>query len=577
MSSATRGPPLNEVTIVKAMDAIRKQDFERGVALARKVLPESSTSYSDHLTLARFYMSAGRSDEAGKEFRRAVELGPGVPESWLTLVQYLMQTKRIDQAKAATEAARKALPADRSEMTLAQCYIICGDLGRAETSIQEVVKTRPHDPDVLRLAVGFYFSQKRVNEANEYLDKLDRLAASSPDDKAWVNRTRAALLLNKRRLSDRDHAMRLVEQNLKTKPDSIEDQLLKASISPRNPARTARPSRSWNKLARQLVNANQRFLLAQLYLGERNEEKYQSEMQRLLDLKARSPQHLAHFVNHWIGRNQLDLADRWLAELKNAEPQGIAALELEARLLDSRKRKPELLALLEAQAAKSATRSVLWPTSCIVTGSRRRPRQPIGLSSPANPEQPERVLALAQFLSSQNRVAEAMEILKKAWTNCRPEQVAAAALLLYDAPLADEQQRGQVEAWVAEAVRRRPESDLLTARLATIWIRQGRFHEAEALCGDPASNPDNAGALNALAWLLALRDQGKSQEAIELIDHAIEVLGENPSLVDTRAVARIQSGQVDRAIEELRAIRKQAPANPSFALHLAWAYRERPE
>ena len=61
-------------------------------------------------------MSAGRSDEAGKEFRRAVELGPGVPESWLTYVQYLVQTKQIDQAKTAIEAARKALPADRADL-----------------------------------------------------------------------------------------------------------------------------------------------------------------------------------------------------------------------------------------------------------------------------------------------------------------------------------------------------------------------------------------------------------------------------------------------------------------------------
>ena len=75
-----QGAALNEITIVKALDAIRKQDFDRGIALARQVFPETSTNSSDHLTLGRFYMSAGRSDEAGKEFRRAVELGPGVPD-----------------------------------------------------------------------------------------------------------------------------------------------------------------------------------------------------------------------------------------------------------------------------------------------------------------------------------------------------------------------------------------------------------------------------------------------------------------------------------------------------------------
>ena len=81
--------------------------------------------------------------------------------------------------------------------------------------------------------------------------------------------------------------------------------------------------------------------------------------------------------------------------------------------------------------------------------------------------------------------------------------------------------------------------------------------------------------LNTLAWLLALRGQGKTREAIKLIDRAIEILGEIPSLVDTRAVAQINSGQVDQALGELLAIRKQVPKNPSFAFHLAWAYHAR--
>ena len=164
-------------------------------------------------------MSAGQSDAAGKEFRRAVELGPGVPDSWLTYVQYLVQTKHVDQAKTAIEAARKALPADRATLTLAQCCLIVGDLEQAESLIQRLLKDRPQDPAALRLAAGLYFGQNRVDKADEYLDKLDRAASSSPDDKAWANRTRTALLLNTGRHADRDQALGLVEQNLKTNPE----------------------------------------------------------------------------------------------------------------------------------------------------------------------------------------------------------------------------------------------------------------------------------------------------------------------------------------------------------------------
>src|SRR5262249_50190620 len=67
-------------------------------------------------------------------------------------------------------------------------------------------------------------------------------------------------------------------------------------------------------------------------------------------------------------------------------------------------------------------------------------------------------------------------------------------------------------------------------------------------------------------------DQSKAGEAVELVNRAIAIEGEAPSLVDTRAVARIQLGQVDQALANLLAIRKQSPQHPSFALHLAWAY-----
>ena len=137
-----------------------------------------------------------------------------------------------------------------------------------------------------------------------------------------------------------------------------------------------------------------------------------------------------------------------------------------------------------------------------------------------------------------------MAILKKAWSTCRPEQVAAAALPLYDAPSADETQRRQVEAWVAEAVRKRPDAVRARSKLGVIWIRQGRFDEAEAIVS-PASaeRSRRCDALNSLAWLLALRDESKTAGGPGAINRAIEVQGPVPSLVDTRAVVLIRAGQ----------------------------------
>jgi Flp pilus assembly protein TadD len=333
------------------------------------------------------------------------------------------------------------------------------------------------------------------------------------------------------------------------------------------------------KILEQLGGANrldssQRFLLAQLYLGERNEEKYQSEMLKLLELKARSPQHLAHFVNYWIGRNQLDQADRWLAELKKAEPRGLPALELEAKLLDRRKRKPELLALLEARGREVPDQ--IGPLADLLSRYEFAKEAETAYRAfiAREPKQPERVLGFAQFLARQDRGAEAMGILRRAWSTCRPEQVAVAALSMYSTPATGEAEKREVERWLTEAARERPEAFFLIAKLGVILVRQGRFDEAEKLFRKLLSaNPDEVDALNGLAWLVVMRDQSTVRDALGLINHAIDIRGPDPTLLDTRAMVLIRSGQADEAVRDLREAQKLNPANPNPFVHLALAYR----
>ncbi len=570
-----RGVALDEITLIKAVEAMQKQSFDEGIALVRQVYSDTSTRAGDHLALGRFYATAGRNEAAGKEFRRAVELGPGVPEAWLAHVQYLTQTRQIDQAKSAIDAAQQALPADRADVTLALCWMAVGDLKRAEAQIGKALNSggKPADPEALKIATIVAAAQNRPDKVEEFLNWLEQLAQVSRTDKAWIHRTRAELLLGRGRLAAQDQALALVEQNLKDDPGSVADQLLKGNLLALRPSRRGEAVDVLEPLgAANRLDSNEQFLLAQLYLAQREEQKYQDEMFKLLKSRTRSPQHLAHFVNYWIGQNQLDQAERWLGELKQVEPNGIAALELEARLLDVRNRKPQVLALLVARGRQIPDQIGLVADLLSRYGFTREAEQAYKAYIARDPREPERVLALARFLVAQDRVNEAMTIFRKAWSTCRPEMVAAAAISVFDAPSADEAQKHQVEAWSVEALQKRPDSAVLVGGLSAIWIRQNHYDEAETLCRRTlASDPENVGALNALAWLLAMRDQGKPQEALELINRAAETLGENVSVLDTQAVVRIKAGQIDQAVEALRSIRKQAPKVPRFAFHLAWA------
>ena len=506
-----QGIALDEITLIKAIDAIRKQDFDQGIALARQVFPETSTNPSDHLTLGRFYASTGRNDAAGKEFRRAVELGRGLPDSWLTYVQYLVQAKQIDQAKAAIEAARQALPADRATLTLAQCWMSLGDLKRAEELIGKALNDegKSADPNALKTAAIMTLGQNRLDKVDEYLNKLDRVANLSASDRAWVNRIRAMLLLSKGRPADHDQALGLVEQNLKNDPNSIEDQQLKATVLALRPSRRDEAVKILAQLgAANLLDANGRFLLAQLYLDQREEQKYLDEMFKLLKLKTKDPQYLAHFVNYWIGHNQLDQADRWLTQLKQIEPQSLRAFELEAALLNARNRRPELLGLLEGRGRRQSPDQI-GPVADLLNryGFLREAEVAYKAFIAQDPRQPERVLALVPVLAGQGRTSEALKILSQDWTNCPSEKFAASALSLCDATSLDERQRHQVEALLVEAYEKRPDAVVLSTALATLWTKQGRFDEAESLYRRTlASNPMDAATLNDLAWLIALRD-----------------------------------------------------------------------
>jgi tetratricopeptide (TPR) repeat protein len=431
------------------------------------------------------------------------------------------------------------------------------------------------DLATMRLAAELNLRLNHLDLVRSYLGRIAGSPAASSGDRAWANRTHAALLLGTNRRADRDRALALVDGNLAESPESVEDQSLRATILALWPARQGEAIATLQRLAgADRLGDEPRFLLAQLYLSRGEGAKYEDQMLGLLNRKDRDPRHLAHFVKHWIDRNQLDQADRWLAELKQADLRSLLALELEARVLDLRKRRPELLALLQARGRDVPDQLGAVADLLSRHGFATKAESAYRTFAARDAGQPERSLALAQFLARQDRVPEAMEILKKACSICRPEQVASAALRVFNAPSADDVQRRQVEAWVAEAVRKRPDATLLACKLGMIWIYRGRYNEAEGLLRRLlADQPDNADALNSLAWLLALRNARTAQEAVGLINRAIELQGETPSLTDTRAVVRIQLGQIDQAVADLLASRKKEPNRPSFAFHLAWAYQ----
>ena len=60
----------------------------------------------------------------------------------------------------------------------------------------------------------------------------------------------------------------------------------------------------------------------------------------------------------------------------------------------------------------------------------------------------------------------------------------------------------------------------------------------------------NVIALNNLAFILALKD-GNTEEALALVNRAIEIAGPHPELLDTRAVVHVKAGNAPLAVEDM--------------------------
>jgi tetratricopeptide (TPR) repeat protein len=112
--------------------------------------------------------------------------------------------------------------------------------------------------------------------------------------------------------------------------------------------------------------------------------------------------------------------------------------------------------------------------------------------------------------------------------------------------------------------------------LANLHDLRSRYQDAEAIYLQVIERDGrNAMALNNLAWLLALKD-GKGDQALLLINRAIDIVGPIPEFLDTRALASLTLGRSDLALADLEESVRPSLAASVLALinfHLVQAYQ----
>jgi len=572
---AERGMAQDELKLAAAVTALRRQDYDRAIAVAREVIPESSNSYSDQLFLSRMLLTAGRTAEADKPLSRAMQLAPAVPEVWVDRVRFLVEANRTTEIPQVLDQAARALRPEQVPAALALCQSIAGNDEEASKLFESALKLHPDDPGLLRTAAGHYIKVLKLGEAQPLIAKLlDPSTESTAADRAWARRSVGLSLMKSGDQRQIDRAIALIDENLKDNQFNFEDQRALAVLLSMKFGRRTEAIRQLEALDRsRLLTVADRFLLARLYRDERDWPKCQAQLLGLVQERKPDPSHLAEFVTLLVEQGQLSLAERWLGQFKPTNrSQNLVFVDLKCRLLRARNHDAAILTMLREYTRGHPDQigvvAELFERYGHLKNAERAYRDFVAQNS----QEPHRVLALARFLARHNRVQEALVLCEEARKTSAPEALASASVaILASGENVTDKQCEEVGSWLEDALKRQSSSTRIRMNLANLRTMQGRYDQTESIYREVLSvNLDNVEALNNLAWVLA-HQPGREHEALELIDRAIEIAGSNPTLVDTRAVIYLQLGKTDLALEDVRTALAISPAKSVLYFHLARA------
>ncbi len=612
--------------MIRVVSDIKRQtgDLDGALELAVKAAADSD-DFRDHLMLARIRAAKATTairkgqteearqmfDEAEQSLRRVVDLAEDVPETWVELIRFLAGTGQTKKAEDALQQARGKIPPDQLPFVLARCYEGMGRLAEAEQYCEEALAAAPQDPAIARYVADFYLrnSQYLASDPGQRSQAILRAEAilsriiggevkGRQEDVIWARRQLALTTGGRGGYQNLQKALGLIEENLAAGGPNGEDLRTKATIL----ALDSDPEK--RKQATQILEnlplsatAEDRFRLCQLYLAQGSWSRASSEMRLLLADHPDNPAYLVYYISALLARNNTQDAESWLTKLEKIAPywfsprQLITTTHLRTEWLFQRKEYAKALALMNrfvgrpgAQPPDETDRSLLAAGALEAFSQRLTELDQNDmvklfaldaetLFQKYVTERPRHQLVLAMFLQRRGRYEEALSLLESVSIDSDPTRIAQASLGMLDNPAITEGQLQRVEKEMQKALKRADRSIPLLLVMAQMRVSQQQYGEAEDFYRQVIrKNSGHFQAMNNLAVLLALQ-KTKLNEALKLVNQAIQLAGPTAPILDSRASVYMALGQPGKALDDLNRAIVQG-ASPVRYFHQAQARQQ---
>jgi len=178
--------------------AIRTKDFDHVLELARQGIESQPRDAQAQIFLGQALLAAGKTKEAERALRTAVNFDRTQPGPWIALVQFLARTKRIDQAEIAIREAAKHLTQRQAPLALATCCEAVGEWHLAEQHLGKALRLGGNTSLARWRLAGFYLRRGLNTRAEELMMTLLDPDTHAPKSIVRAARRGVAIILSSR-------------------------------------------------------------------------------------------------------------------------------------------------------------------------------------------------------------------------------------------------------------------------------------------------------------------------------------------------------------------------------------------
>jgi tetratricopeptide (TPR) repeat protein len=576
---------IDQIAIAKLM---QRGEADKAEQMVDQMMQGNPQALDAAIWKVKVLNTLGKPEAAEKFLTNMVRGQPENASIWMQLLMFQASRNEADKARATLAQMRQRLKPEQPELLWAACYRALNMRSEADDEFAAAVAKWKDDPGVLQVAVDYYETTGRPEQAEPLLRHLLEVRPGFD----WARR-RLALNLSARPNNPAALAEAMGLVGAPSPGEAPDDRKLRAVVFSRSEdpgrreeaigiletlaAEVPEPERSrlHETLARSLAASSEQAKAA----GDKG--RADADRARALDHSAKAsgaegaPADMILFhAALLLQRGDIAGAEKELARLEKTDPKALPTIELKARILHAKGDDTAVddLILGTFRARKAAPDALTTGINLLkLLMALKRPEAAERLGGDVAALSPRGKIAFAEFLAGRGKAKEAAAQLDAAAKSGGGAEAARASTALAN-ELGGEWV-GQADGLLSLALKSQPDSlDLLLAQAFLRHLKGDYKGEIAVYDGILSKNPTTYLFLNNMAWTLS-EEMGRPQEGLQRVDEGIKRVGRLSHMVDTRGVILLRLGRDAEAIKDLEDAAAMLPS-AAICYHLARAYKK---